>query len=724
MIKKACLRCCSIKGWSTILFLLLSLTMSAEGKKKLFTLEDLNFGGTHYNEMSPGKRYYVWHGDELFRKDICDVQRVTYEGKEIQLFTDEDVAEALGTADALVGVNFLNVEFPYKDQPLALILTPTKRLLYDYEAKSCVFSQERTGSLEWCPEGKTDAFSRDEELWLRLVDGTERRLTNDGSRDIVYGRSVHRNEFGIEKGTFFSPDGRFLAFYRMDQSMVTDYPQVNTFGEIASYEPDKYPMAGKNSHKVTIGVHDILSDNTVWLDLGDVTDRYFTNISWSPDSKSIYLIELNRGQDHATLDQYDAMTGKKIRTILSEDDKRYVEPLHPIVFLPWDNGKFIYWSQKDGYWHLFLYDAVTGKCTRQLTKGEYVVTGLLGFNIKDCSIIIRANKEHPLQRNIYAVKIDTGVMTLLDNGLGSHSAVLSGSGEMMLDKWTSPDVSGTWTLNATEKNDVKQLYVSRNPWEGYAVPEYVQGTLKAADGKTDLYYRMVLPHDFDSTKEYPTVVYVYGGPHAHNVEATWHWNSRSWETYMAQKGYVVFVLDNRGSEDRGKVFEQVTFRQLGQIEMQDQMQGVAYLKSLPYIDKERIGVHGWSYGGFMTISLMTNYPETFKVGVAGGPVIDWKKYEVMYTERYMDAPEENPEGYDKICLEQKAADLKGRLLLIIGMNDPVVVPQHTMQFINACNEAGTYPDFYVYPGEGHNMQGHMSVHLHEKITRYFEDFLK
>ena len=241
---------------------------------------------------------------------------------------------------------------------------------------------------------------------------------------------------------------------------------------------------------------------------------------------------------------------------------------------------------------------------------------------------------------------------------------------------------------------------------------------------TDLYYRMVLPVDFDPTKKYPTIVYVYGGPHAHNVQASWHYASRGWETYMAQKGYLLFILDNRGSEHRGKYFEQATFRQLGQVEMRDQMRGVDYLKSLAYVDTARIGVHGWSFGGFMTVSLMTNYPETFKVGVAGGPVIDWKFYEVMYGERYMDTPQTNPEGYAKTSLLNKAKDLKGRLQIIIGSNDPVVVPQHAESFLKACIAAGTQPDFYIYPGEPHNMRGHQSVHLHERISRYFDDYLK
>jgi len=275
---------------------------------------------------------------------------------------------------------------------------------------------------------------------------------------------------------------------------------------------------------------------------------------------------------------------------------------------------------------------------------------------------------------------------------------------------------------ATAKHTL--YFKAADPWLGYGVPEFSCGTLKADDGTTDLYYRMVKPVGFDANKKYPTVVYVYGGPHAHNVDARWHYASRSWETYMAQKGYLLFIIDNRGSENRGRAFEQVTFRQLGQIEMKDQMKGVEYLKSLPYVDVDRIGVHGWSFGGFMTISLMTNYPEVFKVGVAGGPVIDWKWYEVMYGERYMDTPTTNKEGYEKTSLLHQAKNLRGKLQIIQGYNDKTVVPQHCLSFLAECIKAGTQPDFFLYPGEPHNMRGHQSVHLHERITQYFEDYLK
>ena len=574
------------------------------------------------------------------------------------------------------------------------------------------------------PATYPQVFAREHNIYVQSSVGSQPvRVTADGCRQIVYGEAVHRNEFGIETGIFPSPDKTAFAFYRMDQSMVTDYPQVNTFTRIASCEPDAYPMAGMKSHKVTVGVYDIAAGTTVWLDLGDVTDRYFTNITWSPDGKAIYLFELNRDQTDTSLDVYSAETGKKLRTLYTEHSDKYVEPLHPVSFLPWDSDKFLLWSDRDGFRHLYLMDT-RGRMLKQVTKGPFVVRDLVGFCPKTRSVIIATNELNPLQSNLFSVKISDCRRTLLDNGIGLHSGKLSADGTMLLDTYSAPDVPRAYDIINTVSRKRTEHFRSPDPWAGYAVPAYRTGTLKAADGVTDLYYRMVLPPDFDASKRYPAVVYVYGGPHAHLVDASWHWASRSWETYMAQKGYVVFVLDSRGSEHRGRDFEQATFRNLGVCEMEDQMCGVAFLKSLSYIDSSRLGVHGWSFGGFMAISLMTTYPDAFKVGVAGGPVIDWKWYEVMYGERYMDTPEQNPDGYARTSLLAKAGNLKGRLQIIIGMNDPTVVPQHALQFLDACIKSGTQPDFFVYPGEGHNMRGHASVHLHERITRYFEDYLK
>ena len=645
--------------------------------QKLFTLEELNFGGKNYKVSVPQRWNYSWQ-----------------EGKLI-----------------------------FKDEDKTVQVDPATGKTTDYQEPEKQKRPNPRGLLEWCKASNAAAFQRDNNLWVRYADGHDVQISNDGSREIVYGKSVHRDEFGIYKGTFWSNNGEKLAFYRMDQSMVADYPQVNTFKREAELEPDKYPMAGMTSHQVTIGIFDLETEKTIYLNVGNPTDRYFTNISWGPDDKTLYLYELNRDQNHCTLDAYDVESGNKVKTLYTETSDKYVEPLHPITFLPWDSNKFIFWSWKDGFTHLYLMDVNTLK-QEQLTSGNWVVKSLVGFCKATKDAIIITKEANDLQCNIYSLSLKTKKRTLLDNGKGVHRANLSEDGLWVLDTWQEPDVPRACAVTNTKTGKSILLQTAPNPWEGWYQPIFESGSVKAEDGVTDLYWRMVKPADFDPSKKYPTVVYVYGGPHAHSIEASWHWASRSWETYMAQKGYILFILDNRGSEDRGRDFEQATFRHLGQVEMRDQMSGVNYLKTLPYIDAERIGVHGWSFGGFMTTSLMTNYPDVFKVGVAGGPVIDWKWYEVMYGERYMDTPEQNPEGYEQTSLINKAKDLKGKLQIIIGMNDPTVVPQHALQFLNACAEAGTQPDFFVYPGEGHNMAGHKSVHLHERITQYFEDYLK
>ena len=720
----------NIKQWahyvaSILLFTAMTAPMSAQ---KLFTLEDLNFGGTNFHNLRPENIFLTWWGDQLIQTDVEECYTIdTKTGKKTLLFTLDDINKWAGSDDDHYVRQLTNATFPYPNEKLVMLGFKKSVILLDFGKKKIVWQDSISGqtAYDWNKTSRATAYVEDDQLFIADGQGKKHQLSTDGSREIVYGQSVHRNEFGIEKGTFWSPDGQHLAFYRMDQSMVTDYPQVDIFPRSASYEPDKYPMAGMTSHKVTVGVYDLGTQKTVYLQTGDPTNRYFTNIAWSPDSKTIYMFELNREQNDCRLVSYDATTGAKKAELYRETSDKYVEPLHPIQFLPWDSNLFVMQSQRDGYNHLYLYNK-KGEMVKQLTKGVWVVMDVLGFNQKDKSIIIASNEKHALQSNLYAVNIKTLKRTLLDNGEGVHWGKLSSSGTKLYEKYSTPTTPNT--VNAIEISNFKprtsNLLTAEDPWKDYVQPIFESGSIKAADGVTDLYWRMVKPHDFDITKKYPTVVYVYGGPHAHNVDASWHWASRSWETYMAQKGYIVFILDNRGSENRGLDFEQATFHQLGQIEMQDQMKGVEYLRTLPYIDMNRLGVHGWSFGGFMTISLITNYPDVFKVGVAGGPVIDWKWYEVMYGERYMGTPQNNPEGYAKTSLINKAKDLKGKLQIITGYNDNTVVPQHCLSFLDACIKADTQPDFFAYPGEEHNMRGHASVHLHERITQYFEDYLK
>ncbi len=709
--------------------LLLATTLMAQNKKS-FTLDDLMWGGSNYWNLQPKNIYTAWWGDRLLQTDADDVQTFYNEKgkaeKPAVLFTEADVNACLNQEQQGKVYNLMNARFPYADSTLVFLQTGKVNLLYNWKEKQIAWNSPRmAGSShhDFCFASRQEAYVKDWNLYITTQDGRTLQVSKDGSRELQYGCSVHRDEFGIYKGTFWSPDGKKLAFYRMDQSMGTDFPLVNNEGRIATLAPEKYPMAGMTSHKVTVGIYDTESGATIYLKAGDPTDRYFTNIAWAPDAQKIYVIEVPRSQDKAELVAYDAATGNRLGVLYTETHKRYVEPMNPIVFLPWDASKFIYQSRRDGYNHLYLFDA-NGKELQQLTQGNFEVIDLIGFNEKTKSVIFQANAESPICHNLYSVEVKSGKRTLLDNGEGVHSAKLSATGRYLCDTWRAPELYRQIDLVNTATTAKVTLNKADTPWGDFNVPQISSGTIKAADGTTDLYYRMVKPLDFNPNKKYPAVVYVYGGPHAHLVNASWNYAARPWEIYMAQKGYLIFVVDNRGSQYRGMEFESCTHRQLGVLEMQDQMKGVEYLKSLPYVDSNRLGVHGWSFGGFMTTNLMCSYPEVFKVGVAGGPVIDWKLYEVMYGERYMDTPEENPEGYKNSNLLEKAGNLKGRLQIIVGYNDPTCVLQHSLSFLRAAADAGTQPDYFVYPGQGHNMVGKDMVHLHERITRYFDDYLK
>ncbi|MDD6123430.1 MAG: DPP IV N-terminal domain-containing protein [Bacteroidales bacterium] len=715
---------------SAVVALLLALPAMAQQTKQ-FSLDELMWGGSSYWQLQPKSLYTSFWGDRLLEVDVEQVRTLADEkGRKVKkpevLFTLDQVNAAIDTAKWGKVYSLMSHRFTSGKETCCLLATSKVRFLYDWKARKVVWQQpvaEQVQASEYEQQSRQTAYVKDWNLYVTRADGQTLQVTTDGSRELQYGMSVHRDEFGIHKGLFWSPKGSLLAFYRMDQTMVTDFPLVDIDHRVAQLAPEKYPMAGMTSHKVTVGIYNPVTQKTVYLQAGDPTDRYFTNIAWSPDERTVYMIELPRTQDKAELVAYDAATGQRKAVLYTETNSRYVEPMNPIRFLPWDDTKFLYQSRRDGYNHLYLFDT-TGRELRQLTQGRFEVLDVLGFNTRTKSVIIQSNEASPIRYNHYSVSVETGRRTLLDNGRGVHYAKLSESGAFLLDRWSAPDTYRCVDLVSTVKPSQLQLHTAQSPYAGNSLPPVESGTIKAADGQTDLYYRLVKPVGFDPQKKYPAVVYVYGGPHAHNVDESWNYLARPWEVYMAQRGYLLFVLDNRGSENRGFEFESVTHRHLGDNEMADQIEGVKFLKSLPYVDGDRLGVHGWSFGGFMTTNLMCSYPDVFKVGVAGGPVIDWKYYEVMYGERYMDTPEENPEGYAGSSLLPKAKNLKGRLQIIVGYNDPTCVLQHSLSFLRACEDAGTQPDYFVYPGQGHNMMGQDMVHLHERITRYFDDYLR
>ncbi|GHU90317.1 prolyl tripeptidyl peptidase [Bacteroidia bacterium] len=693
------------------------------------TLEDLLPGGKNYAKFIPRLPFQTrWYGERITmsNRDTLYLMDPKSPAKKTVLITNKELQEFL--PDDKANINQISFK-KMGDREIAIILpadkSTMKYVLFDIRNKQIVkqIKQEKDWkNMDFCIENLRVAYTVDNNLYIS-DEGLPWEVAKDQDKNIVNGQAVHRNEFGINKGTFWSPGGNYLAFYRMDESMVGDYPLVDISTREAELKSIKYPMAGMTSHEVTVGVHNLSSRRTVFLKTGEPKDRYFTNLSWSPDEKSLYIAELNRKQDTCTVNCYNVQTGVMERTLFIETDGKYVEPANPMLFLKRNPEQFIWQSKRDGYNQLYLY-RTDGALIRKITSGKTDILQLIGLDEKEQFVFVMSNELNPLETQVYKINIETGEKTQLTYESGVHSASLSPSGNYLLDRYSNKETPLNQVLIRTSNKKSVVLQKASDPYAGYQLPVVSLGSVKAADGVSDLYYRLVRPVNFDPSRKYPVVIYVYGGPHSQMIKNNWLAGMRGWDIYMAQKGYVVFSMDNRGTANRGLAFENVIHRNLGVNETSDQMEGIAFLKSLPYVDSERIGVHGWSYGGFMATNMILRHPETFKAAVAGGPVIDWKYYEVMYGERYMDTPQENKQGYENVSLLNLAGNLKGHLLLIHGDEDPTVVWQNSLAFLKACITARTYPDYFVYPGHGHNMAGPDRVHLYEKITRYFDDYLK
>ena len=703
------------------LFLLSCVMSTMSAQKKSFELDQLIPGGNGYLQADAPKGV-SWFGDKLMVIHNDEIYTYSANGK----LSSKPLISLVGFNKALTNKNIDTQKglpsFSYMEKE-AISYIDGSIVFYDIDKKeiSKVISfDSNDNSFDLNPRADMVAVRNGDSLFV-ISNGERLKVSENETPDIVWGDAVHRNEFGIHKGTFWSPKGNLLAFYRMDESMVSDYPLVINNERVAKHSPIKYPMAGMPSHEVTVGIFNPATGETVYIAPRGGNDHYSTNIAWSDDEKYLYIAELNREQNEMNLNQYDAQNGKYIKTLFTEKSDTYVEPENPVMFV--DNDRFIWISERDGYDHIYLYSK-EGEVIRQLTSGQWEVQSINKIDRKNGVIYFTSTEESPLDTDLYSLNINTGEKKRITTLSGTHYVKISESGNYIYDRYVSNDVPGRSYIINTKTGKQVIIHESEDFYADYEYPEITVGTIKAADGETDLYYRLTTPVGFDPEKKYPAVVYLYNGPHAQLITNTYKYGIRGWDVYMAQKGYVVFTIDGRGSARRGGEFERAIHRNLGLNEGKDQMKGIEYLTSLPYVDSQRIGIHGWSYGGFMTTYMMLNYPDTFKAGVAGGPVMDWKMYEVMYGERYMGSPESNPEGYANNNLPEKAAALKGRLLLIHGDIDPVVVMQHTFTFLKRAVDERVYPDLYIYPGHEHNVRGIDRVHLSEKIARYFDDYLK
>ncbi len=703
-----------------ILFFSLFLVLTSQAQLKKITLEEgvlqqnRKFGADKLTgfQWIPNTNKYVYYTDAWTK--MVSASTANKDAKELILLSD--INKALGTnLKTFIGVEWLDTN--------ALMITE-KGNYYGYmiEPKTGTLIHKTNESDEnqtFDLKKRNLAFTNSNNLYYYNVNKEKFAVTNNSDKNIVSGQTISRSEFGISGGIFWSPKSTYLAFYQKDETEVADYPLLDiteTPGKLVNL---KYPMIGQKSEKPRVGIYNLASGKTVFIapKSGNVND-YLTNLSWSSDEKYILIAELNRGQNDMSLNVYDANTGVFVRTILNEKNSNWVEPEHDAYFPNANSNNFIWFSEKDGFQNLYYY-SIEGKLIKQLTNNKFPAKEIIGSNPAGTEIYFKATGE--IGTNMLVYKVDLkGKQTLITKDLGVHNVIVSTDGNWFFDEYSNHSTPSK-SLLYNKSLRATTLLESKNKYEGYEMGTAEIKTIKSADGTTDLFTRLIKPSNFDATKKYPVLVYVYGGPHAQLVTNSFLDGANLWMYWMAEQGYLVFTVDNRGSDNRGFAFESVIHGRLGVNEMDDQLKGVEYLKSLPYVDGNRLAVHGWSFGGFMTTSLMLRKPDTFKVGVAGGPVTDWKWYEIMYGERYMDTPEENQKGFDEASTLNYVNNLKGKLLLIHGTSDDTVVMQHNLALVKKFIEAGKQIDFFPYPMAKHNVQGKDRVHLMTKVLNYVID---
>lgn len=695
------------------------IAVTTQAQLKKITLEDgvlqqgRKFGADKLTgfQWIPNTNKYVYYTDAWTK--MVSANSADSSAKELVALSD--INSALGTKLK----NFFGIQ--WIDATTLLVTESGKYYNYSLTSKTGTKIQEtpeNAANVTLDSNNQNVAYTEDNNLFYNDKNKQKVAVTNNSDKNIVSGQTISRSEFGISGGIFWSPKANFLAFYQKDETDVANYPLLDiteTPGKLVNL---KYPMIGQKSEKPRVGIYNLATGKTVFIKPRNNADDYLTNLTWTPDEKFILIAELNRGQNDMCLNVYDATSGAFVKTLLNETNTAWVEPEHDAFFPNKKSNNFIWFSEKDGFQNLYYY-TIDGKLIKQLTNNKFPAREIIGSNTAGTEIFFKATGENGTNMLVYKVDLK-GKQTLITKDLGVHSVVISSDGNWFFDEFSNHSTPSKSLLY--DKNlKVTTLLVSKNKYEGYEMGTSEVKTIKSADGTTDLYSRLIKPSNFDPAKKYPVLVYVYGGPHAQLVTNSYLDGANLWMYWMAEQGYLVFTVDNRGSDNRGFAFESVIHGRLGVNEMDDQLKGVEYLKSLPYVDGNRLAVHGWSFGGFMTTSLMLRKPDTFKVGVAGGPVTDWKFYEVMYGERYMDTPAENQKGFDEASTLNYVKDLKGKLLLIHGTNDDTVVEQNNLMLVKKFIENGKQVDYFPYPMAKHNVQGKDRVHLMTKVLNYVID---
>jgi dipeptidyl-peptidase-4 len=571
------------------------------------------------------------------------------------------------------------------------------------------------------PDGRMVGFRRGHDLYvMRIEDRKVTRLTANGSETLLNGQMdwVYPEELELPTAWWWSPDSSKIAYLQFDIAREPIFPQVSLLDPRAKTEPERYPQPGDPNADVRVGIVAATGGPTHWMDLGETRDNLTARVQWLPSSETVAVVRLNRIQNRLDLLLADVKSGQS-RVLLHEEDPYWINVRNDLYFFS-DERRFLWGSERDGFRHLYLY-SIEGKLEHQITRGEWQVEELLGIDEAHKTIYYQSNDPSPLESHFYSISFDGSHKQRLTKDAGVHSVRLSPSLNWWTDSFSSIDAPPRTMLYSRKGAEVAVLRKPDTSYTEYDLqkPEFLQ--FKASDG-TLLYGRLIRPAGFMAGRKYPVVVNVYGGPGAQSIRNKWL--GISWEQALAQKGFVVWQVDNRGSFGRGHKFESVLFRDMGEHELADQLAGLDYLGSLGFADLKRVGIYGWSYGGYMTLYSMCNAPDRFLAGVAGAPVTSWRTYDSIYTERYMGLPAENPEAYNKSSPIAHVADLKGHLLIMHNIEDDNVHFQNTMRMAAELERAGRKFTMEIYPQKTHGVTGPEKRQMLETIAGFFEQTLK
>lgn len=715
-----------------MLFLLVFQNFHAQHKE--LTLEEIFLNNAFsqermesFHSMQNGDYYTVLksnsYGTFVEKYDYRTLEKVEtiVHGKDLQPFKYfESYAFDRSETKLIIGVDLQRI---YRHSKKG------KYYLYDLQSKNLELIADQDIQIPtFSPDGQKIAYVQNNNLFVKfLEDGNTVQITDDGKvNEIINGITdwVYEEEFSFVRAYEWNENSDMISFFRFDEREVPEF-SMDIYGEslYPSQHVFKYPKAGEKNSEVSLHIYALNSGASKEIELGDLKQHYLPRMQWTPEAYTLVVTTLNRHQNNLNLVRVEADKGE-VGLLLNEKDAAYVEVNDDLTFL--DDMSFIWPSEKDGHNHLYHYDK-KGELLRQITDGSWEVTKYYGFHPKSKRIFYQSTEEGSINRAVYSIGLNGKKKTKLSKSVGNNAASFSNSLNYFVNTYSSANTPNAYTLvdarTGEELREIQNNHSLSEKLQAYGLSQKEFSTLETPNGAFNMY--MVKPNDFDPEKQYPVLMYQYSGPGSQSVSNSWGNTRDYWHQYLAQNGILVVCVDGRGTGYRGRDFKKMTYKELGKYEIEDQIAAAQELGKLPYVDQDRIGIWGWSFGGYMSSLGITKGAEVFKMAIAVAPVTSWRFYDSVYTERYMQTPQENPGGYDDNSPINFANLLQGEYLLIHGTGDDNVHVQNAMRMANALIDAGKDFDYFVYPDRAHGIyKGRQTrLHLYRKMTNFINEHL-